>query len=219
MTSSHSEGHGANMVHDICLLKNMPAESAKGVTELRYPSKTMCDDHEPGAVVATSLRSISNDDCDFNHFDNTYYKLRLQSNKIDGFVGCTDPGCELTSCSRYDGFWGECSGHGEESTKLSHFKFFETRANGMTMASTASIPPNRGIPKCSGMEPTPTPRVPSTTTVPSAAHTKHPYKMPAVIMSALIGAFIVAYLIFWVLRRRKLRRMSAYAALQDDPTF
>ena len=189
----------------------------------RYPKKSMCDDHEVGAIVASSLRSISNDVCDLNHFDGRYYNLRLLGQRVQGFVGC-DHSCEPDTCQRYDGIWGQCSGHGEESTQSSHFKFYETRANGMTVKDE-DPEHHKGIPLCGGMAPTPTPRQPNTPTVAPTSDPskkkkeKEKYKMPAVILSALIGAFIVSYMIFWVLRRRKLRRMSAYAALQDDPTF
>jgi hypothetical protein len=215
------QGHGANMIHDICLLRNVPAKNAYGVTEVRYPNKnSKCDDHEPGAVVASSLRSISDDDCDVNHFDDTSYRLRLEGNRIHGVVGCAD-GCEPSSCQEYDGFWGQCSGYGHtKDHNNSHFKLFETRNNGMVVSDTTNPENNKGIPLCGGMAPTPTPRKPNEPTTPVPSKKKaHPYKMPAIILSSLFGAFFVAYFVFWVLRRRKLRRMSAYAALQDDPTF
>lgn len=218
------EGHGANMVHDVCLLKNKKAEATFGITQLKFPPKSNCDAHEPGAIVASSLRSISGaDDCDVNHFDGTSYQLRSIGQRIDGLIGCSaSHPCEAEFCERYDGFWGQCSGHGTLDTKDSHFKIFETRANGMSVSDSVDPEKNKGIPLCSGMAPTPTPRVPNTPTPssdPSKKGGESSFKMVAIILGSLMGAFVLAYSIFWVLRRRKLRRMSAYAALQDDPTF
>jgi hypothetical protein len=201
----------------IVLLIHRP-DSKFGITQLRYPDDSLCSDDMPGAVVASSLRALEQrEDCDRNEFDDTHYKLVSVGSKLDGFIGCTS-GCEPETCERFDGVWGQCSGHGEGGKGgNNHYKFFPTRTNGMDEAGAAK---NRSFPLCAGQKATPTPRhmtTPMPTTVPSAV--KEKYKLPMIILGSLFGACICSYLIFYVLRKRKLQRMSSYAALQDDPTF
>jgi hypothetical protein len=113
----------------------------------------------------------------------------------------------------------EGNGHGEVEGGNSHFKFYPTRENGMDVQAAEH---NRSLPLCAGQKATPTPRhmtTASTTTATHAAAVKEKYKLPLIILGSVFGACVFSYGIFYVLRKRKLQRMSSYAALQDDPTF
>eukprot|EP00039_Didymoeca_costata_P018489 m.333678 g.333678 ORF g.333678 m.333678 type:complete len:398 (-) comp17195_c0_seq1:77-1270(-) len=162
--------------------------------------------------------------------DGDYYMLQLDNatNEVSGVLFCNDSLCsDPDTCQPINNL--------VLNTCQDGLKIVDSSTIGQKSAVDSD-----SIPICNGLAPIPADSSSSSASSSSSSgstsismsqamsttapgNKSHKKKGKGAAVGAAIGSLIVAgglgYLVFIILRRRKLRRMNAYAALQDDPTF
>ena len=215
--------------HEVCVLEQHSARSAKTntnapVTLITYPSKSngpdasgQCTFQNQDKLITQATHAYTNtplqyDDCSHNG-DGLMYKLDVNGTDnpyYSGLVNCRNKMCTAGTCDYFEALAGTCPPVSDTVAVV--------RADGQLFGIDGAH-----VPVCAGSTPKST--FPSTATATST--TTHSHKKPDGDGTVLVAAITVGVLFFGLicygmfvfLRRRKMKRMNAYAALQDDPTF
>lgn len=198
----------SSQIHDrgLCLLEPPSDRAAVNSIQLQWVDGT-CDVANDKTRFQATVRAEIIDDNNLcvpmRNTDNTspvqFEKVNVNttSGEYNIKLECTDSTC------------GNCTVNMpnvlDRAACLDHtFKIYDTH-NFNTCGETPAVPV------------VPTPAVP--VVPPSTGGGKKSGAPVGAIVGSVIGALILGGGIFFVLRRRKLSRMNAYAVLQDDPAF
>ena len=217
-------------IHDrgLCLLEPPSARANINSIELHWVNNGTCDVASDKTRFQATVRATvinDNNECERTLGTELFQNINVNgtSGEYDIKIGCVDSTCTDCTVNQVNVL--------DRALCLDHeWKIYDTPSfNTCGEIPDTPVPPTpRPVTPVTSAPTTPAPTTPAPTERPVTPSPPPPIndgdgkksKAPvAAIVGSLIGAVAVGGGIFFVLRRRKLSRMNAYAVLQDDPAF